>query len=357
MPTLTDEPSSATGTINTDRVLLQTSQQINAGLELATEQYHNWKQILSGALNDRQLVCGLGILFMFYVFYSVFNTITGDKDEDNITCQCPLLHRWYYQVIVFGSGFIWLVCFFSIIIYDIYRSYMNPLPDNKPKSNNHDDKEATNMNRNHSKSNINKNSTTESTDDSRFNETSSGPHERSIFSKLDDKLKHCENHLWLEFYKAYSVGSGTYERISLPDIISIITREREDATRSNLCNVNNGNTSQGHDEPDFGVEEAEKIAKQSFFFFYPFLVIVRLSAQMLLVPVLILQMLNMYAWICFTENYHCKNTVTHYQLGLYQAYMTFGFYIALLIAILATTMLRWFPYSKRARNIDTATCA
>ena len=357
MPTLTDAPSAAAGAINIDRELLQTSQQINAGLELATEQYHNWKQILSGALNDRQLVCGLGILFMFYVFYSVFNTVTGDKDEDNTTCQCPLLHRWYYQAIVLGSGFIWVVFFTSITIYDGYRLYMNPLPDNKPKSNNHDDKETTNMNGNHSKSTISNNSATESNDDSRFKETFSGPQETSVFSKLDDNLKHCENHLWLEFYKAYSVGSGAYERISLPDIKSIITREREDATHSNLCSENNGNTTQGYDEPDFGVEDAEKIAKRSFFFFYPFLVVVRLFAQMSLVPVLILQMLNTYAWICFTEDYHCQNAVTRYQLGLYQAYMTFGFYIALLIAIVATTMLRWFPYSKHARNIGTASFA
>ena len=317
MPTLTDTSSAAAAG----------AQQISAGLELATEQYHNWKQILSGALNDRQLVCGLGILFIFYVLYSIFNTVTGDKEEDNATCQCPLFHKRYYQAIVFGSVFIWVICFASIIIYDIYRLY--------------DDNKRT-VNGNRSKSITKNNRTAESTDDSQCNKTSNGPNDSSIFSALDDKLKHCENCLWLEFYKAYSAGSGTYEKINIPDIESIITRETEDATR---------------DEPDFGMEDVEKYAKRSFFFFYPVLVIVRLLAQISLVPILILQMLNTYAWICLTEGYHCQNAVTQYQLGLYQAYMTFGFYIALLIAMLATTMLRWFPRSKHARNIGTASCA
>ena len=111
--------------------------------------------------------------------------------------------------------------------------------------------------------------------------------------------------------------------------------------------------SQSDDESD----DVEKIARSTFFFFYPFLVIVRLLAQVIAVPILILQMLNTYAWICVTGDYHCQNAVTRYQLGLFQAYITFGFYIALLIAILNTTMLRWFPLSKKARDAGATSYA
>jgi len=113
----------------------------------------------------------------------------------------------------------------------------------------------------------------------------------------------------------------------------------------------------GDDEIDFNPEDLETIAKKTFFFFYPFLVIVRLMAQIITVPMLILQMLNTYAWICITKDYHCQNAVTRYQLGLYQAFITFCFYIALLIAILNTVMLRWFPLSKKARDAGATSYA
>ena len=345
-----------------------TPDQVNSALEKANEQYHNWKQILSGALNDKQLVWGLAVIFCFYVFYSVFNTAIGNgQDEDDLTCKCPMFHRWFYRAIVFVSGVIWIVCFVSIAIYDTYMFitlYRNP---------------ASN----------------ESTDGI------TGTSEK-YSAKLDDKLKLCENHLWLEFYKAYSVGSAAYEKVVIPQDIRIIinmftTKDvnddnsiqggmNDDNTRQGMNDdntrqgMNDGNTRQGmnddntrrgndetdfgndetdfgKDETDFGKKEAEKVAKQTFVFFYSFLVIVRFLAQLVVIPMLILQMLSTYAWICITEDYHCQSAVTHYQLGLYQAYITFGFYIALLIAILATTMLRWFPHSKDARDVGAASYA
>ena len=337
-----------------------TPDQVNSALEKANEQYHNWKQILSGALNDKQLIWGLAVIFCFYVFYSVFNTAIGNgQDEDELTCRCPMFHRWFYRAIVFVSGVIWIVCFVSIAIYDTYM-FITLRTGNPAQSN-------------------------ESTDGI------TGTSEK-YSAKLDDKLKLCENHLWLEFYKAYSVGSAAYEKVMIPQDIRIIinmftTKDMNDDNSIQGMNddntrqgMNDGNTRQGmnddntrrgndetdfgndetdfgKDETDFGKEEAEKVAKQTFVFFYSFLVIVRFLAQLVVVPMLILQMLSTYAWICITEDYHCQSPVTQYQLGLYQAYITFGFYIALLIAILATTMLRWFPHSKDARDVGAASYA
>ena len=81
--------------------LQNAANEAKARLKLANEQYNNWKQTLSGALNDKQLICGLGVLVFFYVFYAIFNTATGnDQHEDHITCRCPMLHRQFYQAIV-----------------------------------------------------------------------------------------------------------------------------------------------------------------------------------------------------------------------------------------------------------------
>ena len=256
------------------------------------------------------------------MFYSVFNTAIGNgQDEDRLTCQCPVFHRWFYQAIVSVCGVIWSLCFVSFAIYDTYvfiSASRNP-------ASNHS--ESTNGNQPVKK-------TTETS-------------EKNL-GKLDDTLKLCENHLWLEFYKAYSVGAGAYKKVRLPDIRSTVKKFTKDVN-------DDVNTKQGDDETDFGRKDlTEMTAKQTFVFFYSFLVIVRLLAQLAVVPMLILQMLSTYAWICITEDYHCQNAVTCYQLGLYQACVTFGFYFALLIASLATTMLRWFPHSKDARNVGAA---
>ena len=317
-------PTEITKSLRDNNKILNTTDQVNSGLQKANEQYNNWKQILSGALNDKQLVWGLAVIFCFYVFYSVFNTAIGNgQDEDDLTCQCPKFHRWFYKVIVFVCGVIWSVCFVSIAIYDTYAFIS---ASRNPASN---DSESTDGNQ----------------PVKRTTETS----EKDL-GKLDDILKLCEKHLWLEFYKAYSVGAGAYEKVRLPDIRSTVT------VKKFTKDVNDDvNTKQDDDETDFGRKDlTETAAKQTFVFFYSFLVIVRLLAQLAVVPMLILQMLSTYAWICITEDYHCQNAVTRYQLGLYQAYITFGFYFALLIAILTTTMLRWFPHSKDARDVGAA---
>ena len=199
---------------------------INSELEQAKEQYHNWKKILSGALNDKQLLCGLGVLFGFYLFYSVFNTIIGnDQDEDNLTCQCPSSHRQFYQAVVITSGLIWIACFASITIYDSHISiimYRNHIRSRNSKVPGHT---ADSLKQ------------TDSTDDNQ--QPTEKNQVKSKYGELDNALKLCEQQLWLEFYKAYSVGSGTYENTKLPSIKTIVKKFTKDVdntgTRRYMC--------------------------------------------------------------------------------------------------------------------------
>ena len=291
---------------------------LKSRLELANKQHHDWKQILSGALNDKQLVCGIVLIFLFYVLSSILDiaVISDDKYEDNhVTCQCALYHRRCFQTMVIGLGLIWIVCFVSITTYDLFRLICG---------------------------------------------------KRSIdrYSELDDRLDLYENHWWLEFYKAYSLGSGAYESITPSDnenqlSLSFYQDFYEEVKRDGH---------DGNDKPDgkdnclktlwenikntmeIFLTKGEKAAQESYYILYPFLIILRLLAQVTLVPMLSLQMLNTNIWVCVTEDYHCQNAVTSYQLGLYQAYITFSFSMALLIAILTSIMLRWLPQSKAARR-------
>jgi len=86
------------------------------------------------------------------------------------------------------------------------------------------------------------------------------------------------------------------------------------------------------------------------FLLYPFLIALRLFAQLALVPLLLFQVLGTYSWICITNNVYCKNTLNQYRLGLDKAALGFTFYCCLLLAILSTAILRWFPCSKKARS-------
>ena len=204
---------------------LQSVGLIYSELEQAKEQYHNWKKILSGALNDKQLLCGLGVLFGFYLFYSVFNTIIGnDQDEDNLTCQCPSSHRQFYQAVVITTGLIWIACFASITIYDSHIfiiMYRNPIRNSKLPGHTADSLKQTDL-----------------TDDNQPTEENRVK-SKYAYGELDDALKLCEQQLWLEFYKAYSVGSGTYENTRLPSIKSIVKKFTKDvdnmSTRRYMC--------------------------------------------------------------------------------------------------------------------------
>ena len=197
---------------------------ITSELEQVKEQYHNWKQILSGALNDKQLLCGLGVLFGFYLFYSIFNTIIGnDQNEDNLTCQCPSSHRQFYQAVVIVSGLIWIICFVSITIYDSYLFAIM----------------YRDLDRNHPSRSTNSRNSKAHTPGRAA--STDGPKNGGMVKsdKLNDALKLCEQKLWLEFYKAYSVGSGTYEYNKLPDIKCIVNKFTEDVdnagTRRYVC--------------------------------------------------------------------------------------------------------------------------
>jgi len=88
------------------------------------------------------------------------------------------------------------------------------------------------------------------------------------------------------------------------------------------------------------------------FFLYPFLVILRLLAQLALIPLLLLQILGTYSWICITDHYYCKNVTNQYRLGIDKAAVVFTFYCCILIAVLSTAILPWFPCSKDARSAN-----
>ena len=110
---------------------LHPSDETETRVELATKQYHDWKEIFSGALNDKQLLCGILLILLFYVSYFIFNiaVIGNDEDKDSKGCQCTLSQRICLHIIIAGFYLCWAACFTVIIIYDFYKLFRNQSTD------------------------------------------------------------------------------------------------------------------------------------------------------------------------------------------------------------------------------------
>ena len=179
------------------------------------------------------------------------------------------------------------------------------------------------------------------------------------------RLDHYENYLWLQFNRVYSVGAtrGEHKEMELPHIKSVVADEQK---IRRMRKASTATESDDEDEPDAGklLEEEDLPLKSGnmacssvVFFLYPVLLSARLAAQVTLIPLLILQVLDTHAWICVMKDMYCNNLLTEYQLGLDRTAISFGFYCSVLISILATTMLRWFPCSKKAQKSGATSIA
>ena len=559
--------------------------------EKAKEQFQNWKRLLSGALNDPQLILALSVLFILYVFLTFFNSIIeGNSQERNFnTCECPILHRVFYQTVTFISLSIWFLGFLLITIRDAFKCwrycYKSKHPEKYQPSSETQERAVSNtakenqsealrsevanttlsgqyqdsdaaaksaaedlvdvakqellsgkavefadsadpsrleksinvapaVQENSSKASANviitlvsnqglsrsslqeapsnptsslagnegrqadtgimktpveslSTTATQLTDDatigqlmpsslsesvkkeqSQTKKKHSSSHNKEKTAKQSQtkplssedqetlkRIKHYENFLWMEFYKVYSVGATVDdESHTLPSFVNILEQEGEtdivvsetrpllqpsydgaaelptnvsatnssasykeikavtsttrnttqnspSAKQSNIADENSSATntksqldadaksmtpsiksitnSVSNDSIDFleryypdTTKTADTICASVGFFLYPFLIVVRLSAQLALVPLLLFQVLGEYSWICITGDVYCRSTINQYRFGLDMAALGFTFYCCMLVAILSTTIIRWFPCSKDARAAD-----
>ena len=177
------------------------------------------------------------------------------------------------------------------------------------------------------------------------------------------RLDHYENYLWLQFNRVYSVGAALagHEELKLPPIKSVVADEQKIHRMS--MRKDNGQlvstATDDEDEPDVGklfaqedlplkTADCHMACSSVAFFLYPMLLSIRLAAQVTLIPLLILQVLDTHAWICVMKGLYCDNLRSEYELSLDRTAISFGFYCSMLISILADAMLQWFPCYKRA---------
>ena len=346
----------------------------------ARQHYDQWKEILSGTLSDKQLSTGLTLLFIFYIFYASFNSISGEnkQDEDLTNCTCNETHRIYYQTLVIFFSGLWVIFFALLTIQDLIQRIkgirrMDAAGVRRARKMPHDHRsvledpspsEQTQL--------LDASSSFKSPGQNQgmkpqTSAASSQVHQSNdLKSATLERLDHYEKYLWLQFDRAYSVGAalGKHEELTLPQIKHVVADEKR--SMKNLSIQINGQPANDeevdelfkHMDKEGSVTRTADIACSSIvFFLYPFLLIVRLMAQVSLIPLLILQALDAYAWICVMKHFYCSNLRSEYQLGLDRTAVSLAFYWSILVSILVSTMLRWFPFSKKAEKSGAVTIA
>ena len=83
-----------------------------------------------------------------------------------------------------------------------------------------------------------------------------------------------------------------------------------------------------------------------FMFIKIILIIVRFGFRLLIVPLLQLQLFNDYAWNCLMNNIfrsYCETETNMHYIGLDHSIVTYSVYILLLIGLLFSVLINWFP--------------
>ena len=343
----------------------------------------DWKKALSGALDEERLLCALVVLCIFYVGLTLANAYheNHDKDEDAIIekCACRYEHRAFYIAWSIICYALWFVCHSGVLLHN------NPSSSGKLKKL----LKCLLCIRKNNAELVHWNWKWKCCwcieccccNKPQYDVTSGKANYKNQYTMID----HYKYHLWTQYYELYVVGiTKNSERFEVNKLDKIVfsnknpvkkqsTKEHEKVTKDNgsiqthdeaslLPNMEvqpdaETNTSKASVKETTAVTALPRETKQTCLYWiqtmmYYILGLIRYVAQLAVVPLLMIQIFDTYAYLCFTADNYC-NMSSQYKLHLDQTAMTFAFYCSLMVSLLSTTMLRWFPYpikSKPAQN-------
>ena len=307
---------------------------------LAINKISEWKSTLSGALDDQRLFCALFVLITFNIIFILVNVTHNDseKDEDGIreSCECNPNHRFFYVIWFSICCFLWVVCHFIVLIGES-KDYLVRVW----KSNDYLarvwDCNCSGIYGFWEHVNCSKKIRL------------SVPNSSSIYDRLKhyifdkEQLSRYEFHLWTQYCELYVVGiTKNTENFSIGRVEKIIeeTFHKSPKSQQNDEVVHDSTTA----VPKYHEKSNLRYKLQAAFFIV--LKCVQFIAQLAIVPLLIMQMLDTYTFICFTANSYCS-TRAEYNLHLDKTAFTFGFYGALMTSLLTTLMLQWLPWPEK----------
>jgi len=396
----TEQPSDDEGTMIT-KVIDILSENSSAAAQ--------WKTALSGSLDEKRLLFGLVVLSIFYLVYINVNSYQNDnnRDEHTIThnCTCRSDHRSFYLAWSAFCFFVWTLIHIILAIPQI-KTYCCLQVQKKFRKNeqfNQDKALCCNL----SCGCIQTSSTNQTRDlvcSKSIPFSKQMLHSKYWCTKLDRvcaylccnslgsyatkhvdkkscysnfimsciKLKRAayqhnaihryEYYLWTKYYELYVVGiAKDDEKFNLKSIDKFIS----DALDTQ--DVTDG--SKEKKPPRSGKEEPERaeaaiytalshIQKECFSYgvqatMHLFLFLVLFLAQLAVIPLLMIQVFDTYAFLCFAADNYCT-TESQFSLHFHQTVVTFAFYCSLMVSFLASTMLRWVPWPKKDSHQNEA---
>lgn len=329
-----------------EKTTVQKVQDFEEGLE---KEVKDWKSKLTAGLDNTQVFISLAFLGCFYTAYALTNYSLGNtRDLDSITSGCHCRHKartlyrlWFY---LFSS--LWALVHTYIYVERSLKSL--ELCNLKPRTcgklieailsyiiSNCKDLCCYIICRFRSGCSC----------CPAYNPPNQGSGEIRLSDRDKLNIKHYERILWYRYYKLYVAGyskdiepePNTDTKTESTPAASSPTREGTSddyvcCCRQSGCMIHFKNC-------------YRRVFLNILVRFI--LVLLKYIAQGATVPILMLQVFDTYAFLCFSPNVNYCRTASEYEIHLAQAAITMSFYFSIAVAQLASTLLQWDSAWKR----------
>ena len=289
-----------------------------------SKQLNELKGILGEALGDVPFKCAILVVVLFNLLYTLYHTFLATRTDNVIEndCYCDSTDRVFYRTITLISIIFW-VCF--LFIYALISTFGHG--------------HFTRYNEAATRQN------------SLYGVSASA---NRAFSELFDMVTEQEKSFQAQLKDLVSTKFLDYDYAKSIELrcmavygtVSSTDGESTTSARNDTLHTNNEETRR---VTQFRLNKTVK--KQPtrwycFMFTKIILIILRFMFRLLIVPLLQLQWFNEYAWNCLMNNVirnYCETDSTKYYIGLDHSFVLYSVYILLLIALLFSFIINWFP--------------
>ena len=316
---------------------LKTAEPVYKAGKSTLEESKNWKSKLTAALDDTTLLISLAILGFFYFVYTITNYGLGGntRDQDSITsgCSCRDSARHLYRLWFSLSFIAWFFAYSYVPIQRACQAISYCLPGWKKAwclRKYGDFLEAAR------KVSFWKGLYyaywEESEDSSTTKSTTAEP------EPTHNKSSH-RKELWYKYYKLYVMGY--VEEIKPP---SPTPAPADSNTKNSNCPRNCDRPTEVYSCCCPNCKCWHILCSSHLVnWLRGFILFIKYIAQLATVPLLMVQMFDTYALLCFAPNHRYCGDRSEYEIHLTQVAITMSFYIAIAVAQITTTVLEWDP--------------
>ena len=326
-------------TIKTAKSSFKTVEPVYKIGKSAVEESKNWKSKLTAALDDTTLFASLGILCGFYFFYTLTNYILGGntRDQDTITseCSCRDSARHLYRSLFSLFLIAWFFVYSYVPFQRVCQSFGHYVPEWKTARRLQkfgDFLETV------KRISFWKRLFRECCSLRKGRHTATEPDPMKQDHLQSSNKKSHKKVLWYKYYKLYVMG---YVEKIIPSSPSAPAPADSNTKKDLSC-------------------KNKILSIHLVSWIRGFILVIKYIAQLATVPLLMVQMFDTYALLCFAPNHLYCGDRSEYDIHLTQVVITMFFYTAIAVAQLTTTVLEWDPIAsfdqlhKKARRENDA---